>query len=187
MDLILVRHSRPRIDENTPPPDWELSEEGRALASRLADALVPLRPDAIFTSDEPKALQTAEAIAARLGLQPTTIRPLREHDRKGEPFLRSDQEFQRRLQELFDRPAERVYGRESAEEALSRFEAAVRQITDEPSIARPVVVTHATVLALYLASRTHRSAPEIWKRLAMPCYILLQADVKDQDPAIITV
>ncbi|MGH7552447.1 MAG: histidine phosphatase family protein [Longimicrobiales bacterium] len=187
MDLILVRHSRPRIDENTPPPDWELSQEGRALASRLADALVPLQPDAIFTSDEPKALQTAEAIAARLGLRPTTVRALREHDRKGEPFLRSDGEFQRRLRELFDRPAERVYGRESAEEALRRFEAAVQHITDEPSIARPVVVTHATVLALYLASRTRRSAPDIWKQLTMPCYVFLQTSVTDRDPEIHTV
>ena len=146
-----------------------------------------LRPDAIFASDEPKALQTAEAIAAKLGLGLTTVRALREHDRTGEPFLRSDQEFQRRLQELFDRPAERVYGRESAEEALNRFEAAVRHITDEPSVARPVVVTHATVLALYLASKTHRNAWDIWKQLAMPCYVFLQTRAIDADLEIHTV
>jgi broad specificity phosphatase PhoE len=175
VDLILVRHSLTRVDENTPPPDWELSEEGRDLASRLADLLVELRPDALFASDEPKALQTAEPIAAKLGLGITTVRALREHDRTGEPFLRSDQEFQRRLRELFERPAERAYGRESANEARQRFGSAIARIEQRSSCERPVVVTHATVLALFLASKTHRNAWDIWKQLTMPCYVFLQA------------
>jgi broad specificity phosphatase PhoE len=186
VDLILVRHSRPRIDENTPPPDWELSEEGRALATRLADALVALRPDAIFTSDEPKALQTAEALASRLGLRLTTMRELREHDRTGEPFLPSDQEFQRELQKLFNRPAERVYGRESAQEALRRFEAAVQRITDQPSIERPIIVTHATVLSLYVAAHTGRDAWDSWKQLTMPCYVFFRTSMHDAEPEVHT-
>ena len=57
--LILVRHSDPDADPAVPPPDWPLSAGGRTRARALAERLRPLSPDAIYSSPERKARETA--------------------------------------------------------------------------------------------------------------------------------
>lgn len=49
-----------------------LNEEGQAQAQQLAERLSFLRIDAIYSSPLERAVETAEPLAARLGLQPVT-------------------------------------------------------------------------------------------------------------------
>jgi broad specificity phosphatase PhoE len=60
--VILVKHSSPEIVENIPARRWNLSDEGKIRAQKLADKLVKYHPDVIFSSDEPKAQQTDDII-----------------------------------------------------------------------------------------------------------------------------
>lgn len=62
--------------------DSELTDRGKRQASAIADRLAELVPGDVevelFTSDLRRTVQTAEAIASRLGLQPVPMSDLRE-------------------------------------------------------------------------------------------------------------
>jgi broad specificity phosphatase PhoE len=60
--------------------DRPLTERGREQAAELADRLADFALDAVFASDLDRARTTAEAVAARQGLDVVTVRGLREVD-----------------------------------------------------------------------------------------------------------
>src|ERR1044071_8712154 len=122
--LILVKHSLPEINENVPARAWHLSEEGRVRAHGLAGKLMAYQPEVIVSSVEPKARETASILAENLGLEFQEFEGLHEHDRSKSPYY-SKNEFQNLVQEFFARPAELVFGSETANEALKRFRQAV--------------------------------------------------------------
>ena len=77
MELVLVRHALPvRIDatEHGGPADPGLSDLGRQQAGRLVDALAHDDVDVLFSSPAARALETAEPLAAKLGL-PLQVEP----------------------------------------------------------------------------------------------------------------
>jgi broad specificity phosphatase PhoE len=84
--LILVRHAQPAIDESHPPPQWRLTEAGRAAAGALAERLAPYAPIAAVASPEPKALETGEIIAARFDLSVAADAGFAEHHRPNVRF-----------------------------------------------------------------------------------------------------
>ena len=91
---------------------------------------------------------------------------LREHDRTGVPW-RDAATRRQELQALFANPDAVVFGRESASQALGRLTSAI----DRAASRTPgpwVLVTHGTVMALYLATLTGRAALEIWSQLGLP-------------------
>jgi len=85
--LLLVRHAEPTIDRAVPASRWNLSPGGRRAAARIASSLASFHPGACFSSPEPKALQTAEALAPSLGLDVVAPEAFREHDRSEVPFF----------------------------------------------------------------------------------------------------
>lgn len=58
--------------------DVELSEEGRAQAARVADALAGASIDAVYSSDLQRAVETARTLAVRHALEVRTDARLRE-------------------------------------------------------------------------------------------------------------
>lgn len=101
-------------------------------------------------------------MAPALGLEVQLSDGVRETARRTVGWLAPD-EIDRGIRELFERPSEVVFGEESAEAALARFEAAVAGLP-EPA----VVVTHGTVLSLYAAPRIGRETYELWGGLELP-------------------
>jgi broad specificity phosphatase PhoE len=90
------------------------------------------------------------------------------------PFFETQEEFERRVTELFERPAECVLGRESAAEACRRFSTAVRGALDSHPDACLTFVTHGTVMSLFLGSRSTLEPLDLWRRLGMPAYAVLE-------------
>jgi broad specificity phosphatase PhoE len=160
--LLLVRHSVPELDLSVPSEEWRLSEEGRRRCGPLAERLARHEPRVLLASTEPKVRETAELVAPTLGLEVQLSDGLRETARRTVGWL-TPEEIDRGVRELFERPSEVVYGEESAEAALARFEAAVAGLP-EPA----VVVTGGTVLSLYAAPRLGRDAYELWSGLELP-------------------
>jgi broad specificity phosphatase PhoE len=160
--LLLVRHSVPELDPAVPAEEWRLSEEGRRRCGPLADRLTAFRPQELISSPEPKARETAELIAPALGLDVRLSDGVRETARRSVPWLQADV-LERGIRDLFARPNEIVFGEESAAAALKRFAAAVDGLR-EPA----VVVTHGTVLSLYVAAKTGRDAFDVWRGLNLP-------------------
>jgi broad specificity phosphatase PhoE len=120
---------------------------------------------------------TATRIGERLGLSPVVVPGLEEADRTGVPFFHSRREFERALGAFFDRPGERVLGRESAGQAGARFSAALDRLPASDARERGegarVVVSHATVMSLFLASVTGRPPIDVWRELGMPAYAVV--------------
>ena len=145
-----------------PSEEWRLSEEGRRRCGPLAERLARYEPRVLLASTEPKARETAELVAPALGLEVELSDGLRETSRQTVGWL-AREELDRGIRELFERPREVVFGEESAEAALARFEADVDGLS-EPA----VVVTHGTVLSLYAAPKIGREPYELWCSLELP-------------------
>jgi broad specificity phosphatase PhoE len=170
--LILVKHSVPEIVEGRPANTWKLSREGQVRARQLAEQLGSFSPDVILSSDEPKARETAAVLASRPGQEVQIVRDLHEHDRSNVPFLSYDT-FQASMRDFFQKPDELVFGGETANQAYTRFYRAVHSILNEHRNKTVVIVTHGTVISLFVSRLTGSSDYELWSKLGMPSFVAL--------------
>ena len=164
--LLLVRHSAPSILDDMSYRDWPLSDKGNRLTIRAARYVAGFKPRLICSSDERKAIETARIIAQHCGVDVEIEPGLREHDRTGVRWCDAATR-QRELKALFASPNDVVFGRESAEQALQRLTSAIDQVLAQAS-GTSVLVTHGTVMALYLSRLTGRAALAIWSQLGLP-------------------
>ena len=171
--LILIKHAPPEVNPTISSEQWRLGEKGRRLCQPLAERVRPFAPTRVFTSPEPKAIETGEELAQRLGIKTESRQGLAEHDRRDVPHMRSG-EFISMIELLFRRPRERVLGNESAQEALERFERAIGSVAAEHPDESVAVITHGTVLALFLARHNpDRRGFDLWRQLGLPSFVVV--------------
>ena len=172
--LILVRHAAPVIDPARPSADWILSPEGYAAAGRLGDALAPFAPGDLVSGAEAKMIGTAHAIGQRLGLTNRPLAGLSEHARRSTAF--GDRGvFEAALQALFARPAEVMFGEESADATFARFAAAVDGALAAASGAPVIAVSGGTAISVFMARRLGIDPFAFWKSLRLPQAFVLSA------------
>lgn len=170
--LILVRHSLPEIDADVPAAQWILSAEGRQRCIDLAQELRPYHPDRLLVSIEPKAQQTAGLLAQELDRPMVIIGGLHEHERSSVPFS-SQEEFRAKIKALFDQPDELVFGDETANQAYRRFSAAIDSILSQFRGHNVAIITHGTVMTIWLARTCNVSPYSFWSDLGLPSFVIL--------------
>ncbi|MFQ5578662.1 MAG: histidine phosphatase family protein [Anaerolineae bacterium] len=170
--LILVKHSLPHINPAAPARTWLLSEAGRRRCEPLADRLALYTPASVITSDEPKAAETGQRVARRLNLPCRSAPGLHEHDRSAEPF-RSPEAFTASVAAFFARPDELVFGAETADQAHHRFARAVEQVIAHHAGQTIAVVSHGTVITLFVSRATGLPPFLLWERLGLPSFVAL--------------
>lgn len=170
--LILVKHSLPEIVDHLPARDWHLSAEGRLRAERLAKRLIAYQPEILIASVEPKAIETAQIVAKELKLEFDTVEGLHEHDRSKTSYLSRDA-FQKAVEEFFRRPNQLVFGSETANEAHARFSQAVHSILEVYLNKTIAIVSHGTVISLFVSRLAGISDVSLWNELGLPSFILL--------------
>jgi broad specificity phosphatase PhoE len=172
--LILIRHAAVRVDPTISSHEWPLKVDGRSATHQLAHKLKPYLPSHIVTSEEAKAQATGMALAEVLDLPTQSVPGLQEHDRQGVPFFVNKAEFETAVANFFAHPNELVFGGETAVEATARFTKVVnRQIAETPK-GNLIIVTHGTVLSLYICQYNPDLSPwEFWQSLTMPCAFIL--------------
>jgi broad specificity phosphatase PhoE len=170
--LILIKHASPLVIPGTPPEKWSLSDKGKESCAALAHALREYKPTTIVSSTEPKAIETAQLTAAALKIDTSTAEDLHEHDRSNVPHMRSG-EFISHMELFFRKPNERVLGRESAEQCADRFEDAVHDLLDQHKTGNVAIVTHGTVIALFIARHTGGNAFEWWRKMGLPSFAVM--------------
>jgi broad specificity phosphatase PhoE len=138
----------------------------------LADRIAPFRPVALVASDEPKAAETAALVGGRLGLPVSLDDRLREHDREDEGWM-GTAAFHTAIARLFERPEERVFGRETARQAEVRFSGAVAEALAWHPAGTVVVVAHGTAISLFCAGRTGVDGFALWDCLGLPSVVVL--------------
>jgi probable phosphoglycerate mutase len=151
--FLLIRHAEStwnaagRWQGHGDPP---LSQRGREQAARCAAKLAGEKVDRLVCSDLRRTRETAEAIAAALGLSPRPDPDLRELDVGAWTGLTRG-EIERQSPELLarfesDDPDVRPGGGESRREIRMRTRAAVRRLAEEFPGERIVLVVHLGVI-----------------------------------------
>jgi len=144
--IVLARHAETdwnrdgRFQGHADPP---LNDAGRAQAAALAAALAGDGIAAVYSSDLRRAAETAEIVAARLGLPVTRHAGLREIDVGSWSGLTRAQ-VERRFPEGFARWLQGEIGHdgETREQLAARVHAAVLEIASAHAGQRILVVTH---------------------------------------------
>ena len=135
--------------------------------------LAPFEPSIIYSSTEPKAVETACIAADLLTVPSKSAVGLEEHARDSVPWL-NEESFQEKVRELFKQPDALILGEETAAESLHRFEKTV----DDLVVAHPgesiALVSHGTVITLFVCSLNVIDPFEFWKTLTMPCLVLVR-------------
>lgn len=167
--LILVKHAKPLVDPSKSSELWKLSDEGRAQAQKLADVLAPCNVSIVISSTEPKAIETAQILATALNIETQSFPDLHEHDRSNVPHMRSG-EFISHVELFFRRPDERVLGRESAGEALERFERGIEAVLKMHPEQNIAIVSHGTVIALFIEKHSDRNGFQVWREMSLPSF-----------------
>ena len=169
--LILVKHSLPEIIPEIPATQWMLSKPGQARCKTLAAQITPYAPDIVISSMEPKAVETAQIVARQIARPFRTFEGLHEHDRAGVEFL--DQErFESQIHDFFKAPDQLVMGKETANQARERFSNALRAIEMEYPDKSLVVVSHGTVITLFVEKATGLEPFSFWKKLGLPSFVV---------------
>lgn len=169
--IVLVRHAKPRIDENIPSAQWKLSPEGALAADALAERLREFHFSQIASSPEPKAVGTAQAIASRLSLAVAIDEDLAEHSRKSIGFM-PRQEIEAGIAALFANPDRLVFGDETANACFERFQNALDRQAANGS-GDVVIATHGTILSIYVARTRGIDPMPFWRGLGLPTAIVL--------------
>ena len=170
--LVLVKHSMPEIEPDKPASAWNLGEVGRRRSMLLAVRLREFNPALVWSSREPKAIETAEIVANDLGVPVKIADGLEEHHRENVPFLPSKEEFEEAVERFFRCPDRLVLGTETAEQSRERFFDAIEKVL-EAAHADSIVVTHGTVMTLFAASVGGVQTMDFWRRLGLPSYVVL--------------
>jgi len=149
--------------------DTQLNESGREQAQELADRLARERITVVYASPLARALETAEIVADRLGLDVETVEGLREVDVGSWSGL-TRAEIEERFPEGFRRWIEFDHGwdgGESYEELGVRVLAALRKLAARHPGERVLVVSHGGPMRAALASSSSSSYADA-RRLAKP-------------------
>lgn len=160
MRLIVVRHAQPAVDPGTPQESWPLTDAGRRAARRLARSLDDT-PDAVVSSPERKAIETAEPIAARFGLTLAVDERLREAAR---PWIDGDYPALVRKW-LAGEPLE---GWEPRDKVTERWNMTIGQATNS-SQGSVVIVGHGLAMTAWAAHRFGLEPVTFWTALDFPC------------------
>ncbi len=164
----------PQIDPDIPSRQWNLSAEGVDRCLPLAQRLAGYRPDIIITSDEPKAIETGWLVAQHLALPCQIGQDLHEQERETAPFFPTVEDFQAAVKRFFEVPDQVVFGEESADAAHFRFANAIADVQSQYPDQTLVIITHGTVLTLFI-SRLFGLAPyPFWESLTLPSFVVLE-------------
>lgn len=170
--LVLVRHSVPAIDPEIPSAEWPLSAEGRERCLSLAESLAAYDLTAIVTSTEPKAAETGQIVADALGIPCPSAPNLHEHERENVAFGTTEQ-FVEQVTRLFENPAELTMGSETANRACSRYAAAVSAVIAQHPTGNLAIVSHGTVMTLFISRLADLDPVPFWRRLGLPAFAVL--------------
>ncbi|RKU20963.1 hypothetical protein C6500_07430 [Candidatus Poribacteria bacterium] len=170
--LVLVKHALPQIDPMVPANQWRLSEEGQHFSQVLAQRLAQYELDLIFSSVEPKAIETAQIVATALEKPFEVVKDLHEHDRNSVGFLEKKR-FEASVAQFFNQPDLLTFGNETANQAHHRFSRAVMGIIEKYTDKNIVLITHGTVLTLFVSRLVGIEPFAFWKDLELPSWVVL--------------
>ena len=207
--LILVRHAQSAPDPQHNPREWDLTEEGRAAARRLAALGLLDRADAFYAGPEPKMVHTIEHAATSRDREVRQdaafaethsagwVGPATPASATGSAPPRTA-EFEDTIRRFIEQPDQAAApGWETAVAARERFSAGVERLRAayEPNVNRDrvlpgtvVICTGGRMLAAYLSHLLGWSPADTfshWQSLRMPDLAVLELHEDGQGHIVI--
>ena len=151
---IYITHPQVRIDANVPVPKWGLSDVGAARARKATESGWARQLQRIISSDETKAIETAEILAKASGVTIEIVHGMHENDRSATGFLPPPQ-FEEAADWFFAHPEQSFKGWECAVDAQARIVESVNAVLATHDATAPIAfVGHGgvgTLLKCHLA------------------------------------
>lgn len=149
--IFFFRHGKTLVDNTIPIADWILTPDGKRNALKVVETGVFDSVDIIFSSEEIKAVQTAQPLAKRLNKNIIQVKELGELYRPTGHLISLDKynELKKKMYSDFDFSDD---GWETLNHALARFKSAVAKIDALYENKTLLLVTHGTVMTLFFAS-----------------------------------
>ena len=156
--LRYVTHPEVAVDAGVPVARWSLSDRGRYRATAMLGQPWASSIGRIVSSDETKALETADLLAGPLGLVVEVRADIGENDRTATGFVPPD-EFERLADAFFAEPDRSVRGWERAVDAQARIVAGLADLLTVPTPydGDVVVIGHGGVGTLWYCHLTGQS------------------------------
>lgn len=124
MFALYLTHPQVRIDPDVPVPQWGLSSVGLDRTALVSTREWVRNLGRIISSDEVKAVETAEILAKAAGIIPEQVESMHENDRSATGFL-PPPAFEAAADWFFAHPHQSFHGWERAIDAQSRIVSAV--------------------------------------------------------------
>jgi broad specificity phosphatase PhoE len=161
-----ISHPEVIIDPTIPVPQWDLSELGQQRLEKLLEQPWLVEIQAVYCSQEQKALTTARRIAEFLRIETIAYAELGEIDRSATGYL-PRAELEPVVAALFSRPTESICGWERAWDAQQRTITIIEEILTHlaPAHVDVIIVGHGGVGTLYL---NHIEGDEINRQESAP-------------------
>ncbi len=134
---LYITHPQVEIDPAVPVPKWGLSELGAARAREAAESSWVNQLRRFVSSDETKAIETAQILAATAGVTVEIVHGMHENDRSATGFL-PPPEFEKAADWFFAHPEESFKGWERAIDAQRRIVSAVTDVLASHDPASPI-------------------------------------------------
>lgn len=172
MTIVLVRHAEPvargdpRYEDNERP----LSKTGARQAAALAEQLAGSGVAALYTSPYPRARETVEPLAQRLGLAPIVVDDLRERFLGDGPLPDWLDHVRRSWSDVAYAPP----GGESSEAAERRVRRVLETVAERHRGSVAVIASHGNLIALALRSIAPAAVDfAFWQAMPMPAVYTL--------------
>ena len=138
----------------------------------VLDGIFDLFSDRITSSTEPKAVETAQIAADYLKKPSIAFEGLHEHDRTGVGYTKQDK-FEGWVRAYFENPDKLIFGQETANQSFARFSNALAKVTSKHPDQNIAVVSHGTVMSLFVSRTNPIEAFQLWRKLDMPAFVVL--------------
>ncbi|HUQ84825.1 MAG TPA: histidine phosphatase family protein [Candidatus Limnocylindrales bacterium] len=170
--IYLVRHGQSHGNHpvDTYGLDKELTEKGREQAKEAAKKLKKIKFDVIFASPLIRAQQTAKIIAAEHKLAVLTKEMLKERYHgvlEGRATAEAKKEINEQITKMYNTPYDEwkstplAEGRETDEQAMSRFIIALREIAVAYPGKTVLTISHTSIMRTFLVHLGFKSYKEL--------------------------
>lgn len=168
MKIVFIRHSKSLVNPRIPIDTWGISDEGVLLAKQLQNLPEIQTLQVIYSSLQPKAIETAVLATKNRGVFLKTDDRLTETTSFTRKFV-EEPELEENSKKYYANLQVKINGGESQEEALNRFMAALNSIVSEEKDKQSVgVVSHGSILATFAAQYIEKTAYQILQNMRQP-------------------
>lgn len=168
MKIIFIRHSKSLVNPEIPIATWALSVEGVELAKRLNNLEVIRSIEVIYSSLQPKALETAILATKDLGIPIRINDDLTESSSFTNKFV-GISELEENTKMYHENANLSINNGETSSQALKRFNSAVEKIVEAESNRSVIgIVSHGGILADFAAQYARKSSFELVKAMRQP-------------------